>query len=1173
MAGPSSVRSRTFRLLLVAALCVAMVPAVAVGRAVPVAQTEPTMKVPAGAAVDSAGYPYVADEIIVKFGDGVSVSAAQAINASFGARTVARSEGVSGLQLVRLPKGVTAATASLRYSETEGVAYAQPNYLHQISALPNDTRMSELWGMHNEGQTGGVEDADIDAPEAWDVQTGDGDVIVAVIDTGVDYRHPDLVDNMWTNPGEIPGNSIDDDGNGYVDDVYGYDFINYDSDPVDDHAHGTHCSGTIGGVADNGLGVAGVAWDVQIMALKFLSADGYGDTWGAVEAIYYAEMMGADIMSNSWGGGPWEQVLYDAIASTDALFVAAAGNDSSSTDEWENYPSCYDLPNVLAVGATDAWDQIAWFSNWGAETVDVFAPGDNVLSTVAGPPPAFVPDVLGGFGVSSCDDLTDWDVSTYVYNPWDLTTDYMVSEPAALAHLGYSNKEDSWAYLSSPIDLSTMTYPSLQFQAYYETEPGFDVLHAWASADGSTWTEVASASGWSEGFVPITGDLSAFAGDSDVYIAFSFTSDASIDSKDGFLGAVVDDVDVIELDSYYSDAFSDLDDWDASQYVTDPWALTTDWVSSGPSAAGVIGYSDDESATMSLVSPIDLSSASGSIAMMFDLFLYTDGIDAVHVMASTDGSSWTELAQYAGFTGIWEPAFEPRTIDISQYAGASELYLAFTFTSDSEFSTGDGLIGVAVDDLTIVGGTWTEADYTEAYDWFSGTSMATPHVAGIAALVLSEWPGVSAVDLKNAVMKGADWLPQLDGMCVSGGRANAYNSLQDLFGPVVVDDNEGSYVGRAEITLTATDDSGVASISYAFDDDEPTIVPGDSAVAVSTVPALYHWLTYWAEDTLGNVSDPVTVEFELVRGEPTSVGVAGDDRFATSVAASQKAFPDGAETVVIATGRNWPDALGGTALAGVVDGPILLTDTEMVPAGVLAEVTRLGATRAYVLGGEGAVGEDVVGELVDLMGTGSVTRLAGENRYETASAIADEVIALHPAYDGAILVATGADFPDALAAAPIATDRGWPVVLADPAGAIDVPAEASFAVILGGERVVSSGIEAALQGRLGEWAVMRKGGADRYATAALIAAWGTNVGLHWEGVGIATGSSFADALAGGAMLGQMGSPLLLTPGDALSVSARAPLAVNKEAIQTVHFIGGTGVVSDAVRVAVMDAVE
>jgi subtilisin family serine protease/putative cell wall-binding protein len=1167
-------RARAFRMLLAGVLCLAMVPAVAIGQGGSATPAARPLKAPPGAAVDAAGHPYVADELIVKFESGVSASAASAINARLGGRVVAEAKGVAGMQKVKLAKGTTAATAARRYRETAGVAYAQPNYLHSISAMPDDPRLPELWGMNNDGQTGGTEDADIDAPEAWDVQTGTGDVIVAVIDTGVDYRHPDLADNMWVNPGEIPGNGIDDDENGYVDDVYGYDFFNYDSDPVDDHSHGTHCSGTIGAVADNGIGVAGVAWDVKIMAVKFLSAEGWGDTWGAVESIYYADMMGADIMSNSWGGGPWEQVLYDAIASTDALFVAAAGNWSEDTDVSPNYPSGYDSPNVLAVGATDHNDQIAWFSNWGAETVDVFAPGEEVLSTVAGPAPYFVPTILSSTPVNSCDDITDWDVSEFVTKAWSLNTDTWTSDPSSLALFGYLNKEDAWAYLNDPVDLSGMSAPALRFQAFYETEPGFDNLKAWASYDGVDWIQVKALSGWSEGFQTVDCDLSAFAGDSAVYLAFSFSSDTSIDSKDGFVGAAIDDIEIVEVASYLRDDFSSLSVWDATQYVDQSWALTTEWMTSPPSAVGIPGYGNNEDAWLTLANPLDFSGATDDIALTFEALHMTDpGLDVLHVLASTNGTDWTRLADFSGFTGEWDLGFSHKAVDLTSYAGESTVYLAFNFTSDGQWSSADGLIGPVIDDLMVVEGTWFEADYDNAYDWFSGTSMATPHVSGIAALTLSEWPGVTAADLKTAVMKGSDWLPQLDGMCVSGGRANAYNSLQDLFGPVITDDNTGSYVGRAEIILTATDDAGVASISYAFGDDEPTTVFDDVAVAVSTVPTREQSLTYWGEDTLGNVSDPVTVYFELLRGEPATVRVSGSDRWSTAVAASEKAFPDGADTVVIATGRNWPDALGGTALAGVVDGPILLTDTMIAPWMVIDELERLGASKAYVLGGTSAVSADVVGQLVAVMGPGSVERLSGDDRYETAAAIADEVIALHPYYDGTVLVATGANYPDALAAAPIATHRGWPIALADPAGALAVPEQASQAIILGGESVVSSGMEAALTGLLGEGSVVRKGGADRYATAALIASYGVNNGLHWEGVGIATGTSFADALAGGAMLGQLRSPLLLTPGDVLSPAARAPLFVNKRSIQTVHIIGGTSAVSETVRGQILRAIE
>ena len=212
-------------------------------------------------------------------------------------------------------------------------------------------------------------------------------VLVGVIDTGVDYNHPDLAANIWTNPGEIAGNGIDDDGNGYIDDVHGYDFVNNDGDPMDDNGHGTHFSGTIGGVGNNGIGVAGVNWNVKIMALKFLDSGGSGSTANAVAGVQYATMMGVDVTSNSWGGGGFSQALYDAIDAAGAAniaFVAAAGNNGANNDTSPAYPAAYDLPNIISVAATDDNDELASFSNYGAASVDLGAPGVDILSTLPG---------------------------------------------------------------------------------------------------------------------------------------------------------------------------------------------------------------------------------------------------------------------------------------------------------------------------------------------------------------------------------------------------------------------------------------------------------------------------------------------------------------------------------------------------------------------------------------------------------------------------------------------------------------------------------------------------------------------------------------------------------------------------------------------------------------------
>lgn len=254
-------------------------------------------------------------------------------------------------------------------------------------ATPNDPRYPELWGMRSAALGG------IDAPAAWDKSTGSRGVVVAIIDTGVDYTHPDLAANMWSNPREIPGNGIDDDGNGYVDDVYGMNGINNSGNPMDDNNHGTHVAGTIGGVGNNGVGVAGVNWSVSIMALKFLSANGGG--WGsdAVKCMNYMIRMASEnrvpivAVNNSWGGGPYDPTMFDAItraSSSGILFVAAAGNSNNNNDQNTSFPSGYRVNNVIAVAAANDLDNRASFSSYGATTVHLAAPGTDIVSTLKG---------------------------------------------------------------------------------------------------------------------------------------------------------------------------------------------------------------------------------------------------------------------------------------------------------------------------------------------------------------------------------------------------------------------------------------------------------------------------------------------------------------------------------------------------------------------------------------------------------------------------------------------------------------------------------------------------------------------------------------------------------------------------------------------------------------------
>ena len=296
-----------------------------------------------------------------------------------------KKHGVDRIFLLKTSENADVERLVREYSNDPNVEYAEPNYIVHISLLPNDPNFNNLYGLHNTGQTGGTADADIDAPEAWDVVTNSSNVTIGVIDTGIDYNHTDLAENMWINADEIPGNGIDDDANGYIDDIRGWDFVNNDNNPFDDNGHGTHVSGTIGGVGNNNKGVAGVNWNVKLMALKFLGSGGSGTIADAIEAVNYATQNGAHITSNSWGGGGFSQALKDAIqAANDAgiLFVAAAGNTNNNNDANPNYPSNYDVPNVVAVAATDHNDAKAGFSSFGAETVDLGAPGVNTYSTV-----------------------------------------------------------------------------------------------------------------------------------------------------------------------------------------------------------------------------------------------------------------------------------------------------------------------------------------------------------------------------------------------------------------------------------------------------------------------------------------------------------------------------------------------------------------------------------------------------------------------------------------------------------------------------------------------------------------------------------------------------------------------------------------------------------------------
>lgn len=346
------------------------------------------------------GAEYVPGELLVKLNPGLNAGLMGDFASEYGAEMVERFDIPDNLyksfngDLVRLklPAGIEVAEAVAAMQEDGRVVYAEGNEIIRLpetvdgeeTQAPNDLT-EKLWGLNNTGQNGGTPGADISALDAWKVTKGDDSdngPLIAVIDTGVDYNHPDLQANMWVNPGEIAGNGVDDDGNGVVDDVYGYNAQADTGDPLDGHSHGTHCAGTIGARGDNGEGVTGVMQKANIMAVKIFSDSGRTSADAIVRGILYSGKMGADITSNSWGGGGRSEAIYDAFASNPALHVIAAGNSNYDNDKRDNFPSNYDLDNIVAVAATNRHDNKASFSQWGAKNVDVAAPGRDIWSTV-----------------------------------------------------------------------------------------------------------------------------------------------------------------------------------------------------------------------------------------------------------------------------------------------------------------------------------------------------------------------------------------------------------------------------------------------------------------------------------------------------------------------------------------------------------------------------------------------------------------------------------------------------------------------------------------------------------------------------------------------------------------------------------------------------------------------
>ncbi len=334
-------------------------------------------------------------EVLVKFREGVSEETVKAITAKLHDRVEDEIEAVAGLAAIDDLDNREAELIASEYRRLPEVEYAEPSFEISLEhggggfkhLHPNDPRFGDQWALANYGRDGGKDGADISAMRAWSTTTGSDEVVVAVLDSGVDYTHRDLVNNIWVRPVQIK--QYEDREIGAIEDTSGYNAIENSGDPMDENGHGTHCAGIIGAEGGNEIGISGVNWKVKIMPLKFMNKNGFGNTKDAIEAINYVinrKRAGVNVrvISASWGSTVRSKALEDVIRKAyeaDILFVAASGNASANTDQSPHYPSSYPVANVISVAALKRDDQLASFSNYGAKSVHVAAPGAGILST------------------------------------------------------------------------------------------------------------------------------------------------------------------------------------------------------------------------------------------------------------------------------------------------------------------------------------------------------------------------------------------------------------------------------------------------------------------------------------------------------------------------------------------------------------------------------------------------------------------------------------------------------------------------------------------------------------------------------------------------------------------------------------------------------------------------
>jgi subtilisin family serine protease len=470
---------------------------------------------------------YRPGEVLIKYKAGTSSAAIEHRHAQWGAKTM-KAFRHPRVKHLKLPAGMSVEEAIQRMSKDPGVEYVEPNYIwRKCATVPDDTRFSNLWGLNNTGQsvngTAGTADADIDAPEAWDTTQGDAAFIVAVLDTGVDYNHPDLSDNVL---------------------LSGYDFVDDDDDPMDPDGHGSHVAGVIAARGNNTTGISGVCWNIRILPIRVADATGASTSARFIQGLDYAVTNGARIVNYSYGGPGYSQAAYDEISSANGdgvLVFAPAGNETVNNDVTPLYPASYNLPNVISVAASDQNDQLAPWSNYGASSVDVAAPGVNISSTVPATRTVVWSD---NFNDGNMDGWTTGGTNNSFAVQNYLGSNRLSDSPAG----NYLNDTDSWAR-APVLDLSSYHGVTLEFIVRGHLEEDFDYASLETSTNGVDWTDQGAITGdFSDAWYEVIVDLGAYDGQGIVYFRFRLVTDDSF----VYDGLYVDNVQVKAASSSYT---------------------------------------------------------------------------------------------------------------------------------------------------------------------------------------------------------------------------------------------------------------------------------------------------------------------------------------------------------------------------------------------------------------------------------------------------------------------------------------------------------------------------------------------------------------------------------------------------------------------------------------------